>query len=56
VGGFFIFMWSGISDLVRRRALSILGAAVVGAIGVFLLATPLSQFLVTTFNTGTTTG
>jgi hypothetical protein len=52
MGGLFCFMWSGLSDGIRRRALAIIGGATVGAIGVFLLATPLSQFLVTTFNTG----
>lgn len=56
VAGFALLMWGGVSEAWKRRALSIIGCAIIGAGLLFLFADPLATFLLGTFQTGGGTG
>jgi hypothetical protein len=49
VAGFGLFMWSGVSDSFRIKALRIIGFSVAGGALLFLFAQPLADFLTGTF-------
>lgn len=54
VAGLALIMWGGISENWKRRGLSIIGCAIIGAGLLFMFADPLAQFIAQTVGAGGT--